>query len=181
MKTFFQFHCKIRPQMDIYGQNDRKECCLWDMRMRAGVHPELSDGFSVAFTVVSPVTGRKDLFMKVNGRVCKDEVNLDLLGAGFDFDGARIRAMAGTTGSSAKVPCAAIRLEYEGENQDLEWLVRNDGCGVEFAARGDDAVLMLKELIAHLYQIVVEEKVNIEDVYRYHKFKKSEKEKKDYE
>jgi len=120
--------------------------------------------------------------MKVKSNVGKTEVNLDLLGTGFDFNGARIYALAGTTGKSAKVRCAAIQLEYEGENQDLEWYVRKDGRGVELAAKGDEAVLMLKELIAHLYQIIVREKVNIEDVYKYHEYKKSEEEgEKDYE
>ena len=120
--------------------------------------------------------------MKVSSRVSKNEVNLDLLGAGFDFNGARICAMAGTTGSSAKVRCAAMQLEYEGKNQDLEWFVRKDGRGVELAAKSDEAVLILQELIAHLYQIIVREKVNIEDVYKYHEYKKSEEEgEKDYE
>lgn len=106
----------------------------------------------------------------------------DLLGVGFKFQDAKVEAMAGTTGSSAEDPQAAVIVNFMGDVPDMRWRVRRDGKGVCLCARSGKAVSVLQEMIAHLYQIAVEEKVDIETLYGYHEFKKSKEEgEKDYE
>lgn len=100
----------------------------------------------------------------------------DLLGLGMKFQGAKVEAMAGTTGISADDPQAVVVLNCKGEAPDLYLRAHEDGTGVCLCARSGEAVSVLQEMITHLYQIIVREKVDIEDVYKYHEYKKSEEE-----
>ena len=92
----------------------------------------------------------------------KDDFDLGVFGREYRLLGSRLRIGAGTTGKMSKHPRAMIKVELRGK--DLGIRLSGDEKGVLVLAEGKTALSTLKEMICHLYQIIVREKIDIRDL-----------------
>ena len=92
----------------------------------------------------------------------KDDFDIGIFGREYRLKGTSLRVGAGTTGELSERPRAMISVELRGK--DLGIRLSGDEKGVLVLAEGKTALSTLKEMICHLYQIIVREKIDIRDL-----------------